>query len=99
MTRNESWCTPIHQAAHHGHLHCLKFLIQQAPPNAVHLWDNDCNTPTLLAIQVGGAGQGGEVGRAERGGGRGGVGRWEGRDEEGQRLICATCVRPCVTQD
>ena len=48
----------------------------------MHLWDNDCNTPTLLAIQVGGAGQGGEVGRAERGGGRGGVGRWEGRDEE-----------------
>ena len=44
----------------------------------MHLWDNDCNTPTLLAIQVGGAGQGGEVGRAERGG----VGRWEGRDEE-----------------
>ena len=61
VTRNESRCTPIHQAAQHGHLHCLKFLVHQAPPKAVQLWDGDCNTPTLLAIQVGG-GQRGEWG-------------------------------------
>ena len=59
VTRNESQCTPIHQAAQHGHLHCLKFLVRLAPPKAVFLWDNDCNTPTLLAIQVG-VGRGGE---------------------------------------
>ncbi|XP_062510531.1 synphilin-1-like isoform X2 [Corticium candelabrum] len=52
-TRDSHGSTPIHKAAEGGHLDCLRWLIDQAPPEAVHIQDVDFITPALVSITNG----------------------------------------------
>ena len=51
-TVDEGGNTPLHAAAEHGRLGCLKKLVSHFPPNMITLPNDDLMTATALAVKV-----------------------------------------------